>query len=160
MMRLLKILTFTFCILFTSPMAFAQSVQPKFGISWFLGVPTSNNFVIRDIFEVRGLTTRFDFGISIWSSLALHLALDVEYHFAEVYGTGFYFGLGLIGQKILTIGEFAPPTEPPWMLGFQTYVGFEFRVLFVELGFSKNFLNSVGWSDFLPRIVVGLQLYF
>lgn len=144
------------------PNVLAQSefTEPKFSVGYSLGLPSSLHLFIRDI-GIQDLGVRTDVGGDTVIIVSyFQTTINLEYHSTAVGDAGFFGGVGLIGQKILTIGEFASPTVPPWMLGFQTYVGFEISVLFVELGFSKNFLNLVGWGDFLPRVVVGSQLYF
>jgi hypothetical protein len=162
-MRLLKILTLTFCFFLFSSHVFAQSktVQPKFGIGISLGLPTGLHVFARDM-GIRGLGIRVDIGGLLTPvGSGFYPAVNVEYHFAHPRGIGFYVGFGLFALKGIGQTSTFPSTEYPWLFGVQGYIGFELGVLFLELGWMESFFASDGMSNRSSlRGGLGLQFYF
>ena len=161
LMRFLKTLMICFCFLLVSPQAFAQSeaVAPTFSIGYSIGVPESLHLAVRNMVGVSGLGVRADIGgVYIFFAAYIQLALNLEYHFAEPRGIGFYFGAGVVAFELLWGGEFLTGNEYKWKLGGQAYIGLDLGPLFLEIGMVQ--LLDYGAGGLQPRIAAGFNIYF
>jgi hypothetical protein len=161
-MKLLKIffVVFVFWSFASIGQAQTQVLEPKFGVGISLGVPSSIHFLARDV-GVRGLAIRADFGGLGFMFAYAQIAVNVEYHFAQPYGVGFYFGGGVLGFDLISTGDFASGIENIWQLGLQIHGGLELGPLWVELGVSKDLSGlKTSNSGFFPHVAVGLQFLF
>jgi hypothetical protein len=155
------------CILFASPIAFAQSesVQTRFSIGFSLGYPTSVNFSARNVL-VKGLGVRAEVGgfYLVFFGYA-QFSLNIEYHTAQPEDIGFYAGFGVVAFKDLvpTSSPSMPVTQDryDWKLGAQIYLGLDVGPLFFEFGITPilDFIRP-GVHGFVPRLLLGFHLYF